>query len=111
MSYIEHDLRDQRKRGRPKVGSIGPDGKPVVRISHKRTMEDRFKFIQTRVLKELDARTRPGEMDKMDLDDLAKVLKACRENLHTIHQKKLLDRQEDQIEFVTVVPMEKGEVQ
>ena len=67
-----------------------------------------FRNIQMRVLKELRHRTEPEKLKKMELDDIAKVLKTCNENLRTIHQRKMQQGiGGNQIEFVMKTPVEK----
>jgi hypothetical protein len=70
-------------------------------------VEQGFKIIQRKTLVELRRRTMVGQLKEMGLEQLSQVLKVCRENLASIHARKMTSVGSNQIEFVTVAPMVK----
>lgn len=100
----ETDGRVKRKRGRPK-------GSKTLKGIRKDGLEGQFKLIQKNTLKILREKTKPEALRAMDVEDINKVLKACRENLHAIRIHKAMERDDKgQIEFVVKTELDKKEL-
>jgi hypothetical protein len=89
--------------------TANPNSGPIAKYRNRKGPESGFKTIQRRALLELKRRTRSAELKKMELDDIAKVLKTCREHLAMIHQTQLTHAGGNKIEFVIKTPLEKAE--
>jgi len=76
-----------------------PDGKF---LADPAVVKRGFNNIQRRALEALKKKASAENMEGMGLEELSKLLRICRENLHAIHQLELTEREsaESKIEFV-----------
>ena len=66
-----------------------------------------FEVVQRRLLAELDRRTQAEVLKEMDLEDLAALIKTCKENIAQESQMKVMDRG-SKMEVVTVLDFGEG---
>jgi len=66
-------------------------------------LEKGFRKIQREALKELNVKM--AGVKELDLEELSKILRICRENIRAIHERRLGDAEhrDKQIRFVTVM--------
>jgi len=90
----------EKKPRRKRTGR--PVGSKNVSLKEKADMiEDKLKLIQNKVLKELHRRTM--DVASMNLDDITKVLRVCRDGLAAAHSAKQgrWGEEESSIKFVS----------
>ncbi len=74
---------------------------------HPVRVERAYQSLQRKALDALRKKTSPEELAKMSVEDLGKVLKACRDGLSGVQASKMRGLVDPQIEFVAKVPVEK----
>ena len=99
LGYDKKLEKDENGRFKPSSNSTRYTSEEV---------ERGFKQIQAKLMNELKRRTMVGKLEGLELDDIAKIMRTCREHLHSIHIRKMSSPASNQIEFVTVAPLEKN---